>query len=110
MPDITITETLTVTERDITDEERRLSHKYNELVGTCLEWAQKQMRFGTTPTRLAITRSVVASAARLSALENKTQMEVHRTAFQNLLSEMTAIDATSTEALAQPTPDQDEEG
>jgi hypothetical protein len=95
MPDITLTETVTVSQRDITDEEKHLAHKYNLLVDLCLNWAGRQMKFGSFPTKLSITKSVLASSSRLAALDTKTQTEQHRVAFQALLERMTEVDAPS---------------
>ena len=95
---ITLTETVTVSTRDATDEERYLAHRYNLLVDKCLTWAGQQMSYGTHATKLTLTKSVLTSASRLAALDTKTQTEQHRVAFQQLLSHMTEIntaDATS---------------
>lgn len=109
MPEIVITETLSVTEHDITDEERALAKKYNRLVDTCLDWALLQMRVGLPSIRLNLTKSVITSASRLAALDTKTSQEEHRVAFQSLLAEMATIDAVATPALTVTTVDQDEE-
>lgn len=91
MTDITLTETVTVSSRDATDEERYLAHRYNMLVDRCLTWAGQQMLYGSFETRLALTRSVLTSASRLAALDTKTQTEQHRVAFQALLTRMTDV-------------------
>ena len=95
MTDITLTETVTVSQRDATDEERYLAHRYNLLVDKCLTWAGKQMDYGTYTTKLSLTKSVLTSASRLAALDTKTQTEQHRVAFQQLLSHMTEVNAVS---------------
>jgi hypothetical protein len=93
MPELTLTETVTVSQRDVTDEEKYLAHRYNLLVDTCITWAGQQMKYGTHPTRLSLTKSVLASAARLATLDTKTQTEQHRVAFQALLERMTEVEA-----------------
>lgn len=107
MPDLTLTETVTVSTRDITEEERYLAARYNKLVDKCITWAAQQMVYGAHATKLSLTKSVLASASRLAALDTKTQVEQHRVAFQSLLSEMTAIDAASSSTAPQPAIDQD---
>jgi len=108
--EVTFTETFTVSERNVTDEERHLAHKYNNLVEICLDWATKQMKFGTHDTRVTLTKSVLTSASRLAALDTKTQTEQHRVAFQSLLQDMSRIDAAATPALAQSAIYQDKDG
>lgn len=108
MPDIRLTETITVSERDISAEEKRLASKYNQLVDECIDWARIQMVYGTHSTRLTLARSVISTAARLAGMEVKTQTETHRIAFQQLLQEMATIDVTS-EPAALPAFDQDED-
>ena len=109
MPDIRLTETITVAERDITDEEKKLASKYNRLVDECLDWAILQMRFGTHDTRLHLTGRIITTAARLAGMEVKTQTETHRIAFQNLLTELTTVDAVEVAAAIEPAIDQDED-
>jgi hypothetical protein len=109
MPDIRLTETISISERDITDEEKRLASKYNRLVDECLDWALLEMRFGTHPSRMALTTRVITTAARLAGMEVKTQTETHRIAFQNLLQEMTALDVAEVAAAIEPAFDQDED-
>jgi|SRR5215831_1024584 len=108
MTDIVLTETVTVSTRDITDEERYLSHRYNLLVDKCLTWAGQQMVYGSHNTKLSLTKSVLASASRLAALDTKTQTEQHRVAFQALLQQMTEVNAEAPPAL-RAADDQDEE-
>jgi hypothetical protein len=93
MPDVTLTETVTVTSREISDEERVLANKYNALVARCLEWADQQMRYGSHSTKLTLTKSVVSAASRLAALDTKIEQEQHRLAFQALLQQVTRLDA-----------------
>ncbi len=107
MPDIVLTETVTVTEHEITDEERALSKKYNRLVDTCLDWAFMQMRFGLPATKLALSRSVITSASRLAAIDTKTHQQEQRLAFQSLLREVTTLDESSVTALPRSVIDQD---
>ena len=107
MPEIRLTETVSVSHHDITDEEKLLASKYNRLVDSCLEWGLRQMKVGMETTKLSITKSVIASASRLAALETKTHTETQRVAFQSLLQEMTAVNAAGTPALTQQTVDQD---
>ena|SRR5579872_4767660 len=107
MPEVRLTETITVTEHEVSDEERRLAKKYNQLVDRCLDWGFIQMRYGLPSTQLAITRSVLATASRLAALDTKTYQQEQRVALQELFSQMTMIDAAATPALTQPTVDQD---
>jgi|SRR5215471_5114561 len=109
MPDIRLTETISISERDITDEEKRLASKYNVLVDECLNWALVQMKYGMHDTRLALTGRVLTTAARLAGMEIKTQTETHRIAFQNLLAEMTVLDAAEVAAAIEPAVDQDED-
>lgn len=109
MPDIRLTETITVAERDITDEEKKLASKYNRLVDECLDWAMLQMRFGTHDARMQLTGRVITTAARLAGMEVKTQTETHRIAFQNLLTELTTVDAVEVAAAIEPAIDQDED-
>jgi hypothetical protein len=112
MPELTLTETVTVSQRDVTDEEKYLAHRYNLLVDKCITWAGRQMMVGSHSTQLSLTKSVLASASRLATLDTKTQTEQHRVAFQALLQQMTEV----TEVDETPTPpaigtavDQDEE-
>lgn len=100
MPELTLTETISVSTRDVSDEEKYLAHRYNQLVDMCITWAGQQMKHGTHPTKLSLTKSVLASAARLATLDTKTQTEQHRVAFQALLERMTDVDAASTPAIA----------
>jgi hypothetical protein len=109
LPELTLTETVTVSQRDVTEEEKYLAHKYNLLVDMCITWAGQQMRHGSNPVRLSLTKSVLASAARLATLDTKTQTEQHRVAFQALLEKFTEVDATPTPAITGTTVDQDEE-
>lgn len=111
MPELTLTETVTVSQRDVTEEEKYLAHRYNMLVDMCITWAGQQMKHGTHPTKLSLTKSVLASAARLATLDTKTQTEQHRVAFQALLERMTEVDAYDVAAPAAigTTVDQDEE-
>ena len=107
MPEVRLTETISVSQHEISEEEKLLAAKYNKLVDRCLDWGLLQMRIGMESTKLAVTRSVISSASRLAALETKTQTETQRIAFQHLLQEMTMVDAASTPALTQQTVDQD---
>lgn len=109
MPELTLTETVTVSQRDVTDEEKYLAHRYNLLVDKCITWAGRQMIYGTHATQLSLTKSVLASASRLAALDTKTQTEQHRVAFQALLEKMTEVDVTETPAAIGAAFDQDEE-
>jgi len=109
MPEITLTESVIVSQRDVTDEEKYLAHRYNLLVDMCLTWAGKQMKYGSHPTQLSLTKSVLASAARLATLDTKTQTEQHRVAFQALLEKFTEVDAPPTPAITGTTVDKDEE-
>ena len=107
MPEVRLTETITVTEHEISDEERLLARKYNQLVERCLEWATLQMHHGLPATRLALTKSVLSSASRLAALDTKTHQQEQRLALQSLFNEMVAVDALEAPALTEPTLDQD---
>jgi len=109
VPDIRLTETISISERDITDEEKRLASKYNALVDECLDWAMLQMKYGMHETRLQLTGRVLTTAARLAGMEVKTQTETHRIAFQNLLHEMTTVDAAEVAAAIEPAIYQDED-
>jgi hypothetical protein len=109
VPDIRLTETISISERDITDEEKRLASKYNSLVDECLDWALLEMRFGTHSSRIALASRVITSAARLAGMEVKTQTETHRVAFQQLLQEMTAVDVLEVTPALESAVDQDED-
>lgn len=105
MPDIVVTETISVTEHDLTDEERELGKKYNRLVDKCIDWAMFNMRWGMPTTQLAITRSVISAASRLATIDSKTHQQEQRIAFQQLLGEM--VSANAVDALPESTDDQD---
>ena|SRR5215467_5337384 len=111
MPDtVTFTETITHTNRDVTEEERYLAHRYNQLIDRCITFAGQQMMYGTLPTKLTITKSVLASASRLAALDSKSQTDQIRVQLQSLLTDMTAVDASTFDAITEYTDDQDETG
>lgn len=109
MPEVRLTETISTTVHDITEEERKLASDYNAFLADCIRWARKQILHGNHTTRLTLARTAITASSRLAMLDTKTQQEEHRLAFQALLSEMTTIDAPSTPALAEPVEDQDED-
>jgi len=106
-------ETLSVTATEISDEDKALGRRYNEVLWRALEQAETYLLFGPETARLQITKSFLQSASRLSAIDSQTEVETHRKSFLAVLSKMTdvipaeIVDA-ETKALAGRSDDQDE--
>jgi hypothetical protein len=93
-----IRETISVTSTNITEEDKLLGAEFNRTMWRALAQANLYLKHGPETARLAITKSFLTAASRLSALDSQSEIEEHRVAFLSYLShqaETPAIDTLS---------------
>lgn len=101
MDQTVVRETISVITTSATQEDKALGAEYNRTMWRALAQANLYLTHGPESARLAITKSFLTAASRLSALDSQSEIEEHRTAFMTYLqsqqSDITphAIDATS---------------
>lgn len=108
-------EVLTVTTTNVSDEDKKLGAEVSRLQWKALAVAERYLDFGPETARRDIVKALLASAARLGAVDANQQLEVSRTALLDAMAGMREIgdkqpiyDAAShalPEALAEPTDD-----
>ena len=103
-----VKETLSVTTTAVTEEDKALGHEYNRVLWRALAQADRYLTHGPENARLAITKSFLQAASRLSAIDSNSVVEESRTRLLTTMSKMSEIvDASSTPALAGRSDDQD---
>jgi hypothetical protein len=85
-------ETITVTHVNVTDDDRDLARDFNRVARKALIKADTLLDFGPPDAQVAIIRGFMSAAAKLASLDSKTEMEVHRAAFSDLMQEMRNVD------------------
>jgi hypothetical protein len=90
-----IKETLSVTATRVTDEDKALGHEYNRILWRALARADLYLTHGPEQARLAVVKSFLSSAARLSAIDSTSVVEESRTDLLTTLSKMSEIDPPS---------------
>ena len=114
---VTLTETVSVTERLVTDDEKSNAQDYNKLVKEVIAFSRHQLRHGTMSTRLTLAKSVLPAASRLSAIDSKETISEHRAAMSTLVAKVLTLpaaqeelakDAVELEAVSGRTLDQDD--
>jgi hypothetical protein len=91
-----VRETLTYTTRQITEIDKAVSAEFNKGVMEAIHWSRKFMRDGPNTARLAIVQTYLRSAAKLSTVDQKAELEVSRRAFLDAFSQMTIPEAPET--------------
>ena len=111
MDQTVIRETISVTATNVTEVDKALGAEFNRTMWRALAQANLYLTHGPESARLAITRSFLTAASRLSALDSQAEVEVARQSFERILTTMAtevpqhdAITETSTER----TDDQDD--
>ena len=94
---VTLTETVTVAQHEVSDDEKRNAAEYNQLVREAIRYARHQLKHGSPATKLAIAKSVLPAASRLSAIDAKEGLIEHRVALQNVVSKMLNVPAIQEE-------------
>lgn len=106
MDEILVTERVSVVHKDITDEDKEIGAEFNRTMRRALVQANLYLTHGPETARLAITKSFLAAASRLSAADVTATLEQHRTAFMTTLGKLT--DAAATPSALGRAYDQDE--
>ena len=91
MDQTVIKETISVISQHVSQEDKELGAEFNRVAWMALEQAALYLEFGPEPARLAVTRTMVQSLARLSAIDSKAQIEEHRVAFMRTLAKMSDV-------------------
>jgi hypothetical protein len=89
---VVVRETLSVTSVNVTEEDKALGFEYNRLAWMALKRAELYLQFGPERERLAVVKSFLASTAKLSSLESKSQIDESRTALFNVLDQISAVE------------------
>lgn len=106
-----IRESLSVTTRQITDDDRAIAREFNDLAYEVLERSRRVMKHGPTEERNIIMRVVLGSLSKLSQVDAKAEIDVSREALLSVMQQMTipANVESTTPAPDLPTVDQVDE-
>ena len=91
MDQTVIKETISVVSQHVSEADKELGAEFNRVAWLALQQAAVYLRFGPESARLAVTRTMVQSMARLSAIDAKAQIEEHRLAFMRTLRKMSDV-------------------
>lgn len=91
MDQTVIRETVSVISQHVSEQDKELGAEFNRVAWMALEQAALYLKHGPEPARLAVTRTMVSTLARLSAIDAKAQIEEHRVAFMRTLSKMSDV-------------------
>jgi len=84
-------ETISVTSTQISEEDKALGARYNQVLWRALEQADIYLKHGPESARLQITKSFLSAASRLSAIDSQSEIETHRASFLAVLAKMTDV-------------------
>lgn len=107
MEEKVVRETISITQHNVTDEDKALAAEFNKTAWQALAQANRYLIHGPESARLNITKSFIGVLSRLSAVDTESALEAHRTTFLRELAEMRSINATSTETIPELSYDQD---
>lgn len=107
-------EVLTIRNRNVTEADREIGNKFNELAMMALKRAEHYLRYGPESSRLAVTKQILAAAAKLGNVNSEEQLMEHRQAFMRYLSSQTQnvtehLPDADAKAIIAGTKDQDDE-
>ena len=102
-----VKETLSITTTAITAEDKALGHEYNRVLWRALAQADRYLTHGPENARLAITKSFLQAASRLSAIDSNSVVEESRTRLLTTMSKMSELDAVDTTSVVRRPDDQD---
>jgi hypothetical protein len=108
MDQTVLRETISITNVNITDEDKALGHEFNRTMWRALARANLYLTHGPESARLAVTKTFIQAAARLSAVDAQSEIEEHRIAFMRTMSKMTEAIDVEPKALAGRADDQDD--
>lgn len=86
-----IRETISVTRTSISEEDKEVAALYNKVVKRGLNHALWLLRFGTPSDKLRISTAAMSSAARLAAVDQKSELEEHRLELERVMDEITSV-------------------
>lgn len=85
----TITRTSTVV--NITEEDKEVARLYTDVVRRGLEYARWVLDWGMPGDKLRIATAAMSSAARLAAVDAKSEIEEHRLEFERMMDDITSV-------------------
>ena len=91
MDQTVIKETISVISQHVSEQDKELGAEFNRVAWLALQQAAVYLRFGPESARLAVTRTMVQSMARLSAVDTKAQIEEHRIALMRTMAKMSDV-------------------
>ena len=91
-----IRETISVTRTSISDEDKQVSALYHRVVIAGLSHAMYVLEWGTPDEKLRISQAAMQSAARLAAVDSKSEIEEHRMELERVLDEITSVGESQT--------------
>lgn len=91
MDQTVIKETISVVSQHVSDADKALGAEFNRVAWLALEQAALYLEFGPEPARQAMTRTFIATLAKLSAIDAKAAIEEHRLAFMRTLAKMSDV-------------------
>lgn len=83
-------ETISITATNFTEADKALSAEYNALVFKAFRVANRYLSFGPEHARLAVVKTLLTSASRISALDSKEEIKASRTELLTALQKMKA--------------------
>lgn len=100
MDQTVIRETLSITTKNVTEDDKALGAEFNRLAWMAMEQAERYLVCGPEDARIAVTRDFIKAMSRLSAADSSRELEEHRVAFMSYITgepshEPVAITATS---------------
>lgn len=108
MDQTVIRETISVTAAHVTDEDKALGAEFNKTMWRALAVANRYLSHGPESARLAIVKSFLSAASRLSALDSQSEVETARLAYTRMFSGISESIDAETKALTERTYDQDD--
>jgi phosphate uptake regulator len=86
-----IRETISITRRSVTEEDKEVAALYTQVVKKGLNRALYLLRFGTPSEKLRIATASMSSAARLAAVDAAAEIEEHRVELERMMDEITTV-------------------
>ena len=94
-------EVLTVTTSRVTQADKVIGARFNQVAMLALNQAERYIAHGPETARLAITKSFLTAISRLSAADAEEALTEHRVAFMRELSHLTQVEPHLTDAETQ---------
>lgn len=91
MDQVVIRETLSITQQNVTDEDKAIGSEVNRLTWKALAIADEMLDFGSDRDRAMVVRLLLNSAAKLSSLDSKTQIDESRMALFNTVDKLAQV-------------------